>query len=101
MIKNWFVQTKVEKLYGIKKGNQAKLERVINILYLLLPMFLLLLPKFYICKGDWVPGYVAKLPKTVWKLKRELVCKVFYTRYQILFYLWRIKAVLKCCKVQK
>lgn len=37
----------------------------------------------------------------VQQLVRELICNVYYRRYQLFFYLWRTKAVLERTKLRK
>ena len=43
------------------------------------------------------------IPKfqVIWQLVRQLVYRLYYTRYQVFFYLWRIGHVLIHCKVPK
>ena len=43
----------------------------------------------------------SKKSYVVWQLVRQLVYQVCDTRYQVSFYLWLIRSVLKYCKVPK
>ena len=40
-------------------------------------------------------------PQVIRQLLRQILHKSFYTRYQVLFYLWRIQPSLKRCKAPK
>ena len=39
--------------------------------------------------------------EVAWQLAKQFVYQVFYARYQVSFYLWRVRHVLKHCEVPK
>ena len=90
-----FPHTFLEKVFGTKQRNQAKLYRSRKLWYLFLGIFWLLQPKFYFAKSLSTKYLV------VWQLLKWIGYNAYYTRYQVLLCIWWIETVLKCCKVAK
>ena len=76
-------------------------------------LYWVIAPKIYFCSGDWTLGCVSifwNFPNTlvflkiyyfVQQLQRQLLYKVSYNRYPVLFYFWWMETVLRLCKIPK
>ena len=105
-----FAQTMLDKIFGTKWRNPVELDRTRTVWYLLLRVFLMLLPKFNFWKGDW--GLHLNLRfSNISLFPKILSLKLFgnswgnsYTKFarcHVSFYLWLIGSALKNCKIPK
>ena len=101
MINSFFAQTIQDKVFGV---NQVELDRARNCWYLQFRVFWLLLPSFNLWKEGWAMSPVKfEILLMFNKFLRSYVwsCLATYRTYQVSFYFWRIKPVLKNFKVPK
>ena len=103
-----------EKIFGKKQENKAKLNKTRKFWYLFLLKVWPLLPKILFWRGDWtlhlcfysrfsfdfLISWILR-PKLFGNLWGQHVYRVYYTRYQVRHYLWRIKFAQKHGKLQR